>query len=314
MKPTYPYRPIGSIETLSKVLGVTVQELIKLSHNSNNYFFVAKKVKKEDGSIRLTHDVQHDLKRIHEKICHSLLKKVDYPDYIQGSVKGKDYLSNCQAHTNKKIVIKEDISNFFPSITQKVIHEVWAGFFNFPNDVSKVLTELVTLNGALVQGGKTSSFLCNLVLWERESKLVTNLSEKGYQYTRYVDDISVSCARNISKEEQSYIIGKIYGMLKSIGTTPNKKKHKIMSDGTRQELHRVNLNTGNPTLPKKERAKIKAAVFQCEKSYKNSVTSPEYLKQFNSAAGRVNTLNRMHPAIGIKLKKRLLLIKPFSLN
>ena len=116
------------------------------------------------------------------------------------------------------------------------------------------------------------------------------------------------------EEEQSYIIGKIYGMLKSIGTTPNKKKHKIMSNGTRQELHRVNLNTETPTLPKREREKIKVAVFQCEKAYKNGATSPEYLKQFNSAVGRVNTLNRMHPAIGAKLKKRLLEIKPFSLN
>ena len=79
-----------------------------------------------------------------------------------------------------------------------------------------------------------------------------------------------------------------------------------MSDGTRQELHRVNLNSGKPTLPKKEREKIKEAVFQCEQAYKSGVTSPEYLKQFNSAVGRVNTLNRMHPAMGTKLKKRLL--------
>ena len=82
----------------------------------------------------------------------------------------------------------------------------------------------------------------------------------------------VFCARNISKEEQSYIIGKIYGMLKSIGTTPNKKKHKIMSNRTRQELHRVNLNTETPTLPKREREKIKTAVFQCEKGLFRSNT------------------------------------------
>ena len=56
------------------LLRVTVQEFIKLSYNSNNYFFVAKKVKKEDGSIRLTHDAQQELKRIHEKICRSFFK------------------------------------------------------------------------------------------------------------------------------------------------------------------------------------------------------------------------------------------------
>ena len=310
MRPTYPHKPIGSIEALAKSLGLTEIELIKIADESNKYFFVAKKVEKEDKSIRLTYDVKIELKRIHEKICQSLLRKVNYPDYIQGSVRGKDYLSNCQVHTNKKIVIKEDISNFFPSITKKVIHEVWAGFFNFPNDVSQLLAELVTFNGNLVQGQKPSSFLCNLILWERESKLVEEFSKKGYQYTRYVDDITVSCTRNMSKTEQSYIIGKIYGMLKSIGVSLNKKKHKVMSNGVKQELHRVNLNTENPTLPKKERAKINAAVFQCEQEYKNNKNSIQYKKLFNSTMGRVNTLNRMHPVIGKKLKEQLQVIKP----
>jgi hypothetical protein len=312
MKPLYPHDPIGSIEVLSKVLDLTTDNLIKLYHNSNDYFFIAKRVEKEDKSIRLTYDVRYELKRVHEKICHEFLKKVKYPNYIQGSVKGKDYLSNCRIHTNKKIVIKEDVSNFFPSISKKVVHEVWAGFFNFPNDVSKVLTELVTLNGYLVQGEKPSSFLCNLVLWEREPKLVEELSKKGYKYTRYVDDITISSARNMSKKELSYIVSKIYGMLKSIGVNPNKAKHKVMPNGIRQELHRVNLNTEKPTLSKNERAKIKTAVFQCEQSYKINANSQEYLEKFNSVMGRVNTLNRMHLAQGKQLKSRLQKIKPCS--
>lgn len=174
-RPIYPHKPIGSVEALSKVLGLTKNELINLACKSNEYFFVAKRIEKEDKSIRLTYDVKPELKQVHEKISSSLLKQVNCPDYIQGGVKGKDYLSNCQIHTNKKVVIKEDVSNFFPSISQKIIHEVWAGFFNFPNDVSQLLSELVTLNGYLVQGGKTSGFLCNLVLWERESKLAYEL-------------------------------------------------------------------------------------------------------------------------------------------
>lgn len=309
-RPKYPYKPIGSIESLSKVLGLTKDELIALACKSNKCFFIAKRVEKEDKSIRLTYDVKPELKRVHEKICCSLLKKVNYPSYIQGGVKGKDYLSNCQIHTNKKVVIKEDISNFFPSISQNIVHQVWAGFFNFPNDVSQLLTELVTFNGYLVQGGKSSGFLCNLALWNRESKLVADLSEKGYEYSRLVDDITVSCTRNISKEEQSYIIGKIYGMLKSIGANPNKSKHKIMSNGIRQQLHRVNLNTDRPTLSKSARAKIKTAVFQCERAHTNNINPIQYKRQFESTMGRVNTLNRMHPTMGKQLIERLQKIKP----
>lgn len=310
MRPIYPHSPIGSVEALSKVLGLTKEELVTLANKSNEYFYITKRIEKEDKSFRTTYDVKPELKCIHEKICSSLLKRVIYPDYIQGGAKGKYYLSNCQIHTNKKVVIKEDVSNFFPSISQKVVHEVWAGFFKFTNDVSQLLSELVTLNGYLVQGGKTSGFLCNLVLWERESRLVYDLSQRGYHYTRFVDDITVSCTRNISKEEQSYIISKIFGMLKSINSNPNKAKHKIMSNGVRQQLHKVNLNTETPTLPKTERARIKAAVFQCEQAYENNANSTEYNSLFNRAMGRVNTLSRMHPKMGQELRERLQKIKP----
>lgn len=99
-------------------------------------------------------------------------------------------------------------------------------------------------------------------------------------------------------------------MLKSIGASPNKAKHKIMTNGMRQQLHRVNLNTQKPTLSKKERAKIKAAVFQCEHVQKNNTNSILYKKLFDSTMGRVNTLNRMHPIMGEQLRERLQKIKP----
>lgn len=310
IRPTYPHEPIGGIDALSKVFGLEIAELIGITNNSNQYFFVAKKAKKKDGSIRLTYDVKPELKRIHEKICSHLLKKVDYPDHIQGGVKGKDYVSNCRIHTNKKVVLKEDVSNFFPSISKKIVHEVWTGFFNFPNDVAQVLAELVTLDGFLVQGGKASGFLCNLIFWERESKLVSEFAQKGYVYTRFVDDVTVSCTRNISKNEQQYIIRTIYGMLKSVDASPNKSKHRIMSNGVNQHLHRVNLNAEIPTLSKDERAKIKTAVFQCEQAHENNMNPVEYEKLFNSTMGRVNTLWRIHPKKGSVLKIRLRKVKP----
>lgn len=310
MRPIYPHNPIGSIESLSTVLGLTKDELISLANKSDDYFFVSKRIIKEDKSIRLTYDVKPELKQIHEKIKNSLLKKVNYPDYLQGGVKGKDYLSNCRIHTNKAVILKEDISNFFPSISQKIVHQVWAGFFNFPNDVAQLLTKLTTFNGFIVQGCKTSGYICNLVLWEREPKLASEFSKKGYRYSRLVDDITVSCSRPLSKKEQSQIISQIYAMLKSIGATPNKKKHKVMSNGVSQQLHRVNLNSNSPTLSKNVRANIKTAVFQCEQAYEKITDIIEYKKQFNSVMGRVNTLNRMHPRIGKTLKDRLMKVKP----
>lgn len=310
MKPHYPHRAIANLDSLSLALGLTLRELIDLSSNADKYFFLTKVIDKPDGSKRETYDVKPELKCIHERMKQDLLKKVVYPSYLHGSLKGKDYISNTKEHTNKKIIISEDVSNFFPSISAKVIHETWVGFFGFSNEVAKCLTKLVTYKGFLVQGAKPSSYLCNLVLWCRESELVSQLNIEGYTYTRYVDDIAISSNNNMSKTEITSVIKRVYQMLRTINVKPNRKKHAVMTSGNRQHVHGVNLNSGKPTMPKEERAKIKSAVYECENYHKHSSSTAEYNKLFSKVMGRVNNMKRMHLDEGLKLRERLSKIKP----
>ncbi|MFV7670099.1 reverse transcriptase family protein [Shewanella algae] len=294
-------------------LGLTRAELEDLYVNSDRFFFQTKDILKPDGSHRYTFDVSPRLKRVHERICACFLKVVQYPDYLQGSLRGKDYLSNASKHSRKKVVISEDISNFFPSISKKVVHEVWVGVFGFSNDVAEYLAELITLDGFMVQGAKPSSYICNLVFWHREADLVEYFESKGYTYTRYVDDITVSTTRILSNNEKTDIVNRIYSLWRTVGVKPNRKKHRIMARNERQTVHKVNVNREKPTLPKAKRKNIKAAVYQCENEYKEDPDSEAYLKLYRSTMGRVNTLARMHPVEGKKLKQRLLQVKPIIL-
>ena len=310
MKPHYPHRAISNLDSLSLALGLTLRELIDLSTNADKYFFLTKVIDKPDGSKRETYDVKPELKSIHERIKQDVLKKVIYPSYLHGSLKGKDYISNTNEHTNKKIIISEDVSNFFPSISAKVIHETWVGFFGFSNEVARCLTKLVTYKGFLAQGAKPSSYLCNLVLWHRESELASQLNIEGYTYTRYVDDIAISSNNNMNKTEITSVIKRVYQMLRTINVKPNRKKHAVMPSGDRQHVHGINLNSGKPTMPKGERAKIKSAVYECENYHKHSPSTVEYNKLFSRVMGRVNNMKRMHLDEGLKLRERLSKIKP----
>ncbi len=273
-------------------------------------YYVTKVIIKPDGSKRETYDVKPELKRIHERIKTKFFKAVSYPPFLHGSLKGKDYISNIKEHTNKKVIISEDVSNFFPSLSKKVIHEVWVGVFGFSNDVSNILSELVTHNGFLVQGAKPSSYLSNLVLWNREAELALYFKDKGYTYTRYVDDITVSSEKNLTKKEMSEIIKKVYLLLRTVGVRPNRKKHQVMPNGKRQNVHRINVNSGLPSLPKPERAKIKSAVYECEKQHEKIANTSQYEKLYNQTMGRVNNMKRMHPKEGADLRLRLYKVKP----
>lgn len=311
-KPSYPHAPIGELDKLAIALNVELCELKKITANSDLLFFVTKEIKKADGSIRLTYDVKSPLKSIHSKVCEAFLKRVAYPSYLQGSIRKRDYLTDARMHVGSKVLISEDITNFFPSISKKVVHEMWVGVFGFSNTVAECLAELVTLNGFVVQGAKTSSYICNLVLWHREEKLVNHLKSKGLVYTRYVDDVTVSSKRLLNPSEKSWIINSIYSLFRSIGAKPNRKKHKIMPRNKQQEVHGVNVNKNQPSMPKEKRKKIRAAVHRCEVTFRKKPSSDEYSSMFNSVMGKVNTMARMHKSEASKLRLRLSQVKPVS--
>ncbi|MCX8575045.1 MULTISPECIES: reverse transcriptase family protein [unclassified Gilliamella] len=310
MIPKYSAKPVADLDLLAKILGITRQELDDLYHSSDSFFFLHKRKEKSDGSFRDTYNVKKQLKLIHARISNKFLKKVYYPDYLQGSLKDKDFLTNIKNHLGKKILITEDITNFFPSISKKVVFEVWAGFFKFSKEVSEYLAELITFKGNLVQGGKASSYICNLIFWSRENELVSYLAKRGFTYTRYVDDITVSANRIISSKEKKDIISRIYSLLKSVGAKPNRTKHHIMPRSEKQIMHNLNVNQNRPSMPKKKRNMIKAAVFECEKEFQTNANSDKYLRLFNQTMGRVNHMKRMHPRVGDALQKRLKLVKP----
>lgn len=301
------------MDILTKVLGLKdTNQLKELKENSDSFFFIAKKEKKRDGTIRITYDVKSGLKLVHKKITRKLLKKVNYPDYLKGSLPKRDYLDNADAHTSSKCIITEDIKNFFPSIRKDIVISIWKNIFHFPHDVAETLAELITYKGCLVQGGTASSYIANLALWYKEPALVKELHDQGFRYTRYVDDISVSSKTIITPKEKTKIIRKIHIMLSSIGVKLNRKKHKIMPRNESQKIHRINVNTNNPTLPKNERRKIGSAVYQCEQMFNSSSNSQEYENLFNSTLGRVNMLSRLHDSLAAKLKCRLEKIKPIK--
>ncbi|MCL1039529.1 reverse transcriptase family protein [Shewanella submarina] len=297
---------------MALALGISEQELHSLTKQSDSLFFRTKLIDKPDGTFRETFDVAPGLKSIHAKICAIFFKRVNYPDYLQGSLKQRDYISDAKKHVGSKLLISEDISNFFPSISKKIVVEMWVGVFKFSPEVAECLAELVTKNGFVVQGAKTSSYVCNLILWNREALLANSLKAKGLTYSRYVDDVTVSAKRELNLKEKSEVIKSIYSVFMSVGAKPNRKKHKIMPRSGQQDVHGVNVNKLAPSMPKTKRNQIRAAVNCCERKFVDDPSSLEYIALFNSTLGRVNTLARMHKREAQQLKERLTKIKPIK--
>lgn len=300
-KPSYPCRPIRSIAALARVLELTEDALLAEAAKANGNY---RKVPPKEGSKRETFDARGLLKIIHRRIKNTIFSKVEFPDYLHGSLKGCDYVSNAKLHTNKQLLMCEDVKSFFPSVTDSKVEDVWCGFFGFSIEVSKLLMQLTTKDNKLPQGSITSSYLANLVLWRDEPLLEAKLAAKGITYSRYVDDMMMSSKAYLTKEVQRWVIAQVYGMLRRNGLHAGRAKHEIFSATEPMIATKLTVNA-KPSLSPEKRAQVRAQVLQLEQSLSSGHCEDEIRALANKAAQRVGQLGRFHKTQAGQLKARV---------
>jgi hypothetical protein len=300
----YSKKPIRNIAALALALKLEPNVLSDIAANAELLWKPPYELRKDDGSSRIVFDAKAKLKAVHKRIYTEILSKVIYPTFITGSVKGFDYSSNAAIHTNKAIVITEDIKSFFPNTKIEVIHDIWHKFFNFSEDVATLLTKLTTKDGGLPQGGICSSYLANLVFWDIESELHFSLKEKGIDYSRYVDDITISSKSPLSNTSKKESISAIYGLLYKKGYKPKRSKHEIQTQHKPMIVTKLVVND-KISLSRKERNNIRAAVHQIETRINNGERGHIVANDLTKTSGRVGMLGRFHKREGSELKKRL---------
>lgn len=304
LKPIYDLKPIRDISALSLSLSMPEKLLINVAAQANSLYRKAKPIEKPDGSIRQPFDALPPLKSIQRRIKDRILKRVEFPAYLTGSLSGRDYCTNAAMHVGAKIVICEDIESFFPSTNRERVLDIWLNFFRFSEDVANLLASLTTKDGALPQGAITSSYLANLAFWNQEPRLQAKLAQKNIVYSRFVDDISLSSKQFRSKVEQTTLIAQVYGMLKQLGYKAKRRKHEVFTSGRTMLTTKLLVNR-KPALQPPKRQNIRAAVHALEQRISSGETGAEITTELNRVTSRVGRLGTLHPTEAKPLKLRL---------
>ena len=300
-KPSYRCSPIKSVRVLARALGFGERDLLVLAEDADRRY---RTVKPEPGSTRQTFDAMGQLKLVHRRIKEVIFANVYFPNYLQGSLKGRDYVTNAELHTNKQLLICEDVKKFFPSITFPLVEDVWLGFFRFSPDVARLLTALTTKDGVLPQGAITSSYIANLVMWRHEPLLHAKLAEREITYSRYVDDMAMSSTNHLSKEMQTWVIAQVYGMLARHGLKAGRAKHEVFS-ATKPMIATKLIVNRKPSLSPKKRSQVRAQVRQLEQALEDGADAISILTLADKAAQRVGQLGRFHATSAAHLKSRV---------
>ena len=312
--PKISISPFANTSSLASILSVSKDQLHYFTENIDEFYKPGKLLQKKNGDPRLTHDAKPTLKQVHERIKNRILKQVDYPYYMLGGVSDSENPRSCKTHASihcgKKILISEDISNFYPNTSYEAVKSIWKHCFHFSDNISDILAKLTTYNGELPQGWKTSGYLANLALWKIEPDLVKILEEKGFSYSRFVDDITVSSLFSINDKDKYFIVSNIYAMLLPCGYSPQRTKHDISSREKPMVVTSLNVNTNKPTIPKRQRNNIRSMVFQIEMLHPRQGRTHSYYKQWISLYGKVNRIKSFHENEGEDLQRRMRLVKP----
>lgn len=303
ISPTYPCEPIKSIPKLALALGISELTLLEIAARANGMYREVLITKGE--KIRLTYDALGDLKIIQKRIQQKILVRVKFPDYLHGSLRGKDYVTNAALHTKKRIVACEDVEKFFPSVRTELIVGIWKNFFHFSEDVALLLAQLTTKDGALPQGTSTSSYLANLALWRYEPWVQAKLADKGIVYSRYVDDMAISSIDFLSKEEQSKAIAMVYAMLRIHGLSASRKKHESFSSKRRMIVTKLIVNQ-KPSLGRAKKLKIRSQVHHAVGlAMKYGAAHPEAKIALDKAAQAVGQMGRFHASAAQSLRDKI---------
>lgn len=97
---------------------------------------------------------------------------------------------NASRHTDKAAVLVADLANFYDTISLLDV----VGMFErlgVGRQVAIALARMSTIDERLIQGGRASPYIANLVAERLDAIVLRNL-QPGCDYTRYVDDLAFS--------------------------------------------------------------------------------------------------------------------------
>ena len=171
-------------------------------------------------------------------------------------------------------------------------------------DVAKLLTNLTTKSGYLPQGGITSSYIANLVMWRHEPLLQAKFAALGITYSRYVDDMAMSWSWHVDKETQTWVIAQVYGMLARHGLKAGRAKHEVFSASEPMIATKLIVNR-KPSLSAEKRSQVRSQVYQLERAEEDGTETVSVDALAIKASQRVGQLGRFHVTQAAHLRERV---------
>jgi hypothetical protein len=327
--------PIATSGELASWLGVTTDELAwfadlkgllthgKLRHELHHYHY--RILAKPFGSVRLIEAPKPRLKAIQRRILGSILEHIPPHPAVHGFRKGHSIKTFAAPHSNKRVVLKMDLHDFFPSIGGPRIQALFrtAGY---PEPVADLLGGLCTnvapksiwapmpdvdasaISDArmlyarphLPQGAPTSPGLANICAYRADCRLAGLAEAAGATYTRYADDLAFSGEESFEHSVERFSLHAA-AILEEEGFHVHHRKTRIMRQAVRQRLAGIVANQ-HPNIIRADFDRLKATLTNCIRHGPQSQNREAHPSFRAHLEGRIGFVQMINPAKGERLQ------------
>jgi RNA-directed DNA polymerase len=276
------------------------------------WHYVRYVVPKRTGGRRVILAPKRELKSLQRRALADLVGKVPIAPAAHGFVPGRSITTNARPHVGKRVVIRLDLKDFFPSITFPRVRGVFIAHgysFAVASTLALLCTEYdreqfdregerfyVSVGPRhLVQGAPTSPALANLVAWRLDRRLTGLAARYSFSYTRYADDLTFS-------GDDPAVVGRLITNVRRIAAderfTLNETKTRVARRSRRQIVTGLVVNDQVAT-PRQLRRRVRAMLHNAQRDARGdgmAGTSPALAgATFSRSRGLVAFVNAVNP-------------------
>ena len=267
--------------------GYDVDELIQ---NKDKHYRVFS-IPKRDGSKRMITAPDKKMKCALNCVKGILEMVGPFPSpYAHGFKRRRSPITNAKVHqiAGAKAMVIMDLKNFFPSISQERITALYG----------PLVGELCTFHGRAGQGLPTSPWISNVVLVRMDYEIANwcNKQSPKTTYTRYADDITISC---VSKDvDLGHIKSIVRRIIRRHGFEIKPQKTRMQRPHRRMMVTGVVINE-KVGVSRTYRRNVRAAIHQLQ--FKENVDP----KEIEKLKGKISWIYSANHDQGVKLSKQL---------
>jgi retron-type reverse transcriptase len=304
---------LGSFADIASLVGIAERRLVWLCYQPDDPgvdHYHRFTIPKRNGDRRSISAPKADMRAAQRIIHREILEKVPIHDAATAYRPGASIVTNASRHTGRAVVIRLDITDFFPTITRKRVKGMFASF-GYSEGVAAILALLTTdlprdrrqdaADACLPQGACTSPAISNIICSRLDARLSGLARAHGFTYTRYADDMTFS--HPDADAQAGRLISSAAHILGAEGFTPNPAKARVTRAHHRQIVTGLLVNNG-VTIPRSDLRRFRAILHSAERDGFEHASQTLGKDVRDYARGYLAYIQMVDPAKAARIRER----------